>query len=299
MQRKIDTFNHFQTTFNNDSLIYRDFYIERRENVPIHTCLSSYRRDFYKISFITRGEGLLFYGDKKVNVEDGTLIISNPQVSFRWEPTTEKQEGYFCLFTENFIQNELKNKSSIFFLLHETNDLIFPLSDISVSFIETIFASLYKEFHSDYVNKYDLLNSYIHILLHEIVKDRSVQSENTFGASERISKIFFNLLNNEMLINSVNNSIGLKTPKEYASRLSIHVNHLNRALKEYTGKTTSQLIAERITFEAKSLLLHTDWDISQIAFCLGFQYPSNFQVFFKKQTNMSPKEFRQANVSNS
>lgn len=111
--------------------------------------------------------------------------------------------------------------------------------------------------------------------------------------------MFFNLLDNELLINSVNNSIGLKAPTEYADRLSIHVNHLNRALKEYTGKTTSQLISQRIVLEAKSLLLHTDWDISQIAFCLGFQYPSNFQAFFKKQTNISPKEFRQTNASNS
>lgn len=299
MRKRTDTFNHFQAIFDNNTLVSREFYVNRRENVPIHTCLSSYRRDFYKISFITRGEGLLYYGDKIVNVKNNTLIISNPRIPFKWEPTTEIQEGYFCLFTENFIQNELRSKSSIRSLFYDAKDLVFPLAEISVSFVEIIFSNIYKEFQADYVNKYDLLNSYIQIISHEIIKEGGIQPEKTFSASERISKMFFNLLDNELLINSVNNSIGLKTPTEYADRLSIHVNHLNRALKEYTGKTTSQLISQRIVLEAKSLLFHTNWDISQIAFCLGFQYPSNFQAFFKKQTNISPKEFRQTKASNS
>jgi len=76
-------------------------------------------------------------------------------------------------------------------------------------------------------------------------------------------------------------------------RLSVHVNHLNRAVKEVTGKTTTAHIGDRIINEAKALLKHTDWNISEIAYGLGFEYPAYFNNFFKKQTQTNPTAFRQ------
>jgi AraC family transcriptional activator of pobA len=74
--------------------------------------------------------------------------------------------------------------------------------------------------------------------------------------------------------------------------LTIHVNHLNRALKETTQKTTSEIIAERILQEAKILLKHTDWNISEIAYSLGFEEPTHFNNFFKKNIQLTPRQFR-------
>jgi AraC-like DNA-binding protein len=73
----------------------------------------------------------------------------------------------------------------------------------------------------------------------------------------------------------------------------VHVNHLNRSLKEITGKTTSQLIRERVIREAKALLMHTDWNISEIAWCLGFEELPHFINYFKKDALLTPKAFRQ------
>ncbi|WP_261387820.1 helix-turn-helix domain-containing protein [Chitinophaga pinensis] len=86
--------------------------------------------------------------------------------------------------------------------------------------------------------------------------------------------------------------IHFRYPAEFATQLSVHVNSLNRALKEITGKTTSQLIAERITQEARGLLKHTDWNISEISWCLGFEEPPHFINFFKKNEHLTPKSFR-------
>lgn len=96
MQKRIDSFNHFRATLDDNNLVSREFYVNRRENVPIHTCLSSYRRDFYKISFITKGEGLLYYGDQTVNVKNNTLIISNPRISFNGSPQLKYKKGTFA-----------------------------------------------------------------------------------------------------------------------------------------------------------------------------------------------------------
>jgi AraC-like DNA-binding protein len=70
------------------------------------------------------------------------------------------------------------------------------------------------------------------------------------------------------------------------------VNYLNRAVKEVTGKPTSAHIAERVVSEAKALLLHTDWNIADIAYSLGFEYPTYFNNYFKRVTGTTPTSFR-------
>jgi len=84
----------------------------------------------------------------------------------------------------------------------------------------------------------------------------------------------------------------LKTANEFAVQLNVHTNTLNRALKESTGKTTTEWIAERMTKEAKALLQLSNWDIAEIAYSLGFEHSSNFIIFFKKQTDITPLQFR-------
>ncbi len=93
-------------------------------------------------------------------------------------------------------------------------------------------------------------------------------------------------------IDSPENILTLKSPADFAQNLSVHVNHLNRAVKEVTGKTTTNHIADRIVKEAKALLVHTDWNVSEIAYSLGFEYPTYFNNFFKKHTELSPKSLR-------
>ena len=70
------------------------------------------------------------------------------------------------------------------------------------------------------------------------------------------------------------------------------MNYLNKALKENTGKTTTELIVGRIILESKLLLKQTDWSISEIAYCLGFEEVAHFSNFFKKQMDVSPLAFR-------
>lgn len=109
----------------------------------------------------------------------------------------------------------------------------------------------------------------------------------------RICHLFFELLERQFPIDSPHFQLKLKTANDYAYGLSVHVNHLNRAVKEATGKTTSEHISSRITQEAKALLQHTSWNISEIAYSLGFEYSAYFTNFFKKNTGFSPKKFRE------
>ena len=70
----------------------------------------------------------------------------------------------------------------------------------------------------------------------------------------------------------------LKAAQDYATRLSIHVNYLNRTFKKVMGKSTTTIIAERITAEAINLLRFTDWSIADIAYPLGFEYSNLYET---------------------
>ena len=150
-----------------------------------------------------------------------------------------------------------------------------------------------EDMDSDYAGKYDLLRNYLHILMHEALKIAPVTHyENNSGAAARITTQFLELVERQFPIDSPEQFLKLKTAHDFARCLAVHTNHLNRSVKEVTGKTTTQHISDRILKEANALLKHTDWSISQIANGLGFEEPAYFTNFFKKYTGSAPAASR-------
>ncbi|MCL5028914.1 MAG: helix-turn-helix domain-containing protein [Bacteroidetes bacterium] len=251
------------------------------------------RRDYYKISLII-GTGVLNYADKVIEINKNALVFSNPIIPYSWEAISEKQEGYFCLFTGDFINsNDKASKLKDSPLFKIGGDPVFFLNDEQTQYLSEIYIKMLDEMKSDYIYKYDVMKNYLHILIHQALKLKPADSYyNHSNASSRITSLFIELLERQFPIDSIENSLRFKTAKDFANSMSIHVNHLNRAVKETTGKSTTQHIAERIVKEAKALLVHSDWNISEIAYSLGFEYPTYFNNFFKKHTNLSPKSLR-------
>ncbi|SEW07050.1 Helix-turn-helix domain-containing protein [Chitinophaga sp. YR573] len=251
------------------------------------------RRDFYKICLILNTEGVISYADKVIHVKDNAIFFGNPMIPYAWEGLSERQEGYFCMFTEEFVNKQLNadslSESPLFRI--NGNAVLFPEQQ-SMDFLIGIFEQMLKELASPYKNKYELLRSYVQILMHEALKIEPPEIAHTVSSSNRISDLFLELLGRQFPVTSPQHVIQLKNAGEFAHQLSIHTNHLNRSLKEVTGKTTSEHITERMIKEAKTLLLHSNWDIAEIGYCLGFEHPSNFNIFFKKQTGQTPNHFR-------
>lgn len=251
------------------------------------------RRMYYKISII-RGRNRAEYADKIVDITDNALLFATPKVPYNWLPQDENQAGFFCVFTDDFL---LKSKSGVVLDQLPIFQLgaypLFQIDDEQAEEVLAIFHKIQRELHSDYIFKYDLIRTYVMELIHYGQKlqpaDESPQSHN---AANRVSLLFIELLERQFPIDSPEQRLNLKTANDYAQRLSVHVNHLNKVLKETIGKTTTQLIRSRIAQEAKLLLRQTDWTISEIAFCLGFEEVAHFSNFFKKQTTFTPLAFR-------
>jgi AraC family transcriptional activator of pobA len=84
----------------------------------------------------------------------------------------------------------------------------------------------------------------------------------------------------------------LKLPKLYAELLYITPNHLNALCNNILGISAGEVIRRRITLEAQRLLINKELTISEIAYRLNFADNSYFTKFFKKQTGLTPEEFR-------
>lgn len=255
------------------------------------------RRDFYKVSLIL-GEGILHYADKWIAIDRPALLFSNPVVPYSWEPSSEKQEGWFCLFTEAFVNaNERKDGLQDSPLFRIGGNPVFFINEVQQEELSAIFRKMVLEMDSEYTHKYDLLRNYLHLIIHEAMKMQPAGSfEKHANAPSRITSLFMELLERQFPIDSPEEALRLKTANDYAQSLSVHANHLNRSVKEVTGKTTTALISERITKEARALLQHTDWNIAEVAYSLGFEYPAYFNQFFKKQTGVTPGDARSMTV---
>jgi AraC-like DNA-binding protein len=108
----------------------------------------------------------------------------------------------------------------------------------------------------------------------------------------RISLLFLELLERQFPIDDNHQKINLRSASDFAKQLNIHINHLNRSVKVTTSKTTSQIIAGRILQESKILLKQSAWNVSEIAYALGFTEVTHFNNFFKKHVNLNPLKFR-------
>jgi AraC family transcriptional activator of pobA len=251
------------------------------------------RRDFYKICMIS-GKTMIYFADKSVELDDTFLFFANPHIPYSSEVLCEEQTGYACLFTEEFLKTNDRSESlqnSPLFKLGGTP--LFSIDKEQKEFLSTIYAKMLKEQDADYIYKDELVRNYINLIIHEALKLEPNEHFYTHKtASTRITSLFLELLERQFPIESVERPLTLKAPQDYAARLSIHVNHLNRSVKEVTGKSTGTLINERIIIEAKALLQHTDWSIGDIAYGLGFDYPTHFNNSFKKMTGTVPKSIR-------
>lgn len=255
------------------------------------------RKDFYKIC-LTTGKSAIHYADRSFQQEGTILFFGNPHIPYSWETLSTTYVGYTVLFSEEFFNASQRSESlqhSPLFKIGGTP--ILRIDEGQRDFLNAIFLKMIEEQKSDYAYKDDLIRNYINLIIHEALKlNPSEHYDQHQNAAGRLSSVFLELLERQFPVESTDKPLQLKTAQDYAGALNVHVNYLNRAVKETTGKPTTTHITERIISEAKALLQYTGWNVAEIAYALGFEYPTYFNNFFKKLTGTNPKSFREAQV---
>lgn len=253
------------------------------------------RRDFYKIS-LYRGTSIYHYAEKSVEVSGSNLLFFSPKVPYTLEKVAGDNTGYFCIFTADFFREHSIDPGSLPMFLPGSKPF-YALQQEELDELEHIYQKMLREMDSDYRFKFDLIRNYVVELIHFALKLQP--SEVLYrhpDANSRLTSVFRELLERQFPIESAGYRYTMRSASDFAEQLAVHVNHLNRAVRTTTGKTTTEHIMHRLMEEARALLTHTSWNISEIAWCLGFEEPAHFNNFFKKLTGSTPKAFRMEKV---
>lgn len=255
------------------------------------------RRDFYKMAVVT-AHLFVTQGDSEVEINDTVLFFINPKQPHNRIRRVGKRSGYACIFTEHFLSSRGASALLKSSPLVRTGDPPFIMLDAEQrAFVTSLFRKMIDLHKGDYPYKSEMVKNCIELVLQEALRIQPPKDLPHFAnAATRITHQFFDLLERQFPIETKGDCLSLRTARDFAGELSVHVNYLNRSVKEVTGKTTSDHIAERIVAEAKALLEYTDCSVSEIAYALGFDYSTYFNNYFKRVTGATPNSFRKEKV---
>ena len=288
---RLEDFETSRLQYGRDTKPHKPFHFFSSADCLSGTPITYRRRDYFKASLL-RGEYIVHYGDESIKVFGCSLSFFNPWVPYTIEQLKEDENAGYMIFTElyyNTYFNQAIRQSPLF---NKESKPIFLLDKNQEKDVKDIFSRIERQEQSDYPFKDDLIRNHLNELIHYANTLRpATERHHAFSSKERLHSIFYELLDRQFPIDTASHK-HLRTASDFAETLNVHVNHLNRTLKEMTGKSTSAILYERLLRESIILLKHTSWSISEIAYKLGFKDVSHFNHFVRRQADVTPTYFR-------
>ena len=248
-----------------------------------------HRLEFYQILWIHEGTATHWVDFKPIEIKENTLLFLNKNSVQRFD-TKNNFKGTAIIFTDNFF---CKTSSDTNFLRSTIlfNDLL-SISKIKVKESTAIFANIIAQMTSELnclkdIYQPDILRNHLQNFLFQSERERRKQD---FVELKSDANLTYVLRFKELL---EANFIQHKQVSFYCDKMYVTPKRLNVATSKVLDKTPKDIITERILLEAKRLLVHTVNSSKEISFSLGFEEPTNFIKFFKKQLQKTPLQFRE------
>jgi AraC family transcriptional activator of pobA len=248
-----------------------------------------HKHKYYEMCFFTGGDG-------EHEIDFISHPITSPSIHFLSPGQVhlikrgEDYKGYLIVFSEEFFKLRFQNlevipgyplvtkleNGPILKLNEELNDEFLQL----IKFVE-------KELVETDSDSEEIIISYLKIFFLKLRQNFSklVSSQNESGSTINNTVYRFNQLVDKYYMQ-------IQHVKEYAELMGESPVQINRAIKSVTGKTSSEIIIERLILEAKRLLLFSDLSNKEVAFKLNYEDPSYFARIFRKKTGFTPSAFR-------
>ncbi len=246
-----------------------------------------HRHAFYEIIYIKQGKGAHVIDFETYPIGPGSLYLFSPDQIHFWQ-ITKPVDGVRIKFSENFLllpPAELYLTEYLDFFHNAESPPHLILNDGEGDEIKTLFDRIEKEYQSDAYVRDLKIRSYLMILLIEI--QRIIMAG--YGKKDAIRGSALVSRFRKMV---AKNFLTQRFTSYYAEKLGISEAYLHELTKENTGLTPGQIIRKEIALEAKRMLAHTTDTMSEIGYKLGFEDPSYFGRFFRRETGLSPKSFR-------
>lgn len=265
-----------------------EFHINKLEDMPPlpKSIKSPHKHKFVEIF-------LLLNGSMEHNIDFNQFVINKSNLFFisegqyhLWSKTNRQNlKGFRLMFEESFIQTVLSHKNFLFELVFLNNVYHNPLIYLQKNNrLVQLFDLLYQEYSREDFNK-RALQANLYLLLLEI--QRETQSSK-LGKNNNYHLEIYQKFNGLVNLHFVEN----KTNMWYAKQLNISQVHLNKIVQKFTNTPIGQFIQNRRILEAKRLIATSSKTIKEIANDIGYEDVSYFTRVFKKNTKITPQEFR-------
>jgi AraC-like DNA-binding protein len=244
---------------------------------------------FYRISITITGQVDMQLGLEQFKHQPRTMSFTWPNQVFSKSNISADAFGYYILFDQDFLNDLIPaaNLPKEFPFFDYTGVPLFQLDPDEIDRVQQFVLKINEELKEDRPGKEKAIRLYLYLLLLEAKRSYERQqlhvTTNTADTIYLVSH-FQKLVSRHFLLK--------RKVTDYASLLAVSANHLNRTVKEVTGKTASGSIADMLVQEAKAVLKYTDASVSEIAYQLNFSEPAAFNRFFKKMTGETPMLYR-------
>ena len=242
--------------------------------------------DFYRVSFKINFVDKTAPNPKPVNA----VFFNSPEMTGGWdiEPT---YKGMYVQLSKKIIdENRFLFKNYLDYGLHEP---LF-LTDSEIVEISTIFELMIKYYNKEKQN-YVVLLSYVNVLISLVEAFYKRQFSTNPKQYNRIVTDF-----QQSLKDYYNQPVTqIPNVQYFADKLGLTPNYFGDIIKHFTQKSAIENIHEFVIKKAKELLeKNREMNSTEVAYELGFEYPNYFSKFFKKQVNLTPKEYRLQAIKN-
>ncbi|MFX0557804.1 helix-turn-helix transcriptional regulator [Maribacter sp. CXY002] len=266
---------------------FRKFHINRiKDFAPFAGAKQPpYRKSVSDFMVITKGKSIR---SKGLNMYELTpmSVFFVPAYQIRTsEFISDDLDGFFCHFDmEIFHPSRFPhdNFSQFPFLQYVGNALV-QVPEKSMPEILSLMELLHGEYQKESHSNFNVICSLLMTFFYKL---------NSFTAHTQKVKSRASILTQAYKDALMEHIYDIHSVKGYADYLRVSQNYLNRALKNTIGKTALAILTEMQLIEAKSLLRQSGLNISEIAFKLGNKNHSDFSRFFKKNTGITPGQFR-------
>ncbi|HLO60311.1 MAG TPA: helix-turn-helix domain-containing protein [Bacteroidales bacterium] len=266
------------------------FHINRIEdfirNVPAGVDNTPYRLTVCQFVFLTAGKCTTSKGLSKFEFERNTFFIVPAYEIKSHDNMSSDACGYFCYFNPELVllhSGISDSLTEIPFLTINGNPEIHVSTQAKDS-IETILNRLEMEYAKGKDCRQEVLQAYLRALFVELRPFAATGHMNKGNDNYRLTEQFCRDLSLHIY--------EYHHIDDYAAKLKISTNRLNKITKEVTGKSAVDLLHDMILLEAKVLLRQTSLSISEITYKLGQKHVSNFTRFFRHKTGYAPGEYR-------
>ena len=247
--------------------------------------LIPHRKNHYLLVFIRKAGGRQWIDMTPYVLKDNTIYFTGPdQIIVKEELKLLWSTG--IAFTDEFLslqENASLNKLPLIQNPQGSHEL--QLTETDVPFIEDILAKINSEYQRPSEWQQRMLAAYLTVLLTYLSRLYTEQFAGNDTSGDKLVLKKFQSKIDECFRQ-------LHEVGDYASMLHISAGHLSEVVKNQSGKPAIKHIHERLVLESRRLLFHTHHSLKEIAFDLGFSDASYFNRFFKRETGMTPAEYR-------